>query len=217
MIPLDNSNHSTYYTFEDTIKEVPPVSPPSPVERKSNGRKVRFNQRRNQFYESNVQRQDIDNAWFRDADYKRFRAHVKKVIAKFKEEAESDQAKNLFMVILEDLYDTVRSIDYVVKGNVMKILTPEQQHNVLNLFKACGPEADLIGLEFHVVTNITVEAQRERENIQEVVDDIQGEYERGLWETSDSFCQELRDSCLNFSQASTLFARFMAQAQLEAV
>mmetsp|Transcript_9242 Transcript_9242/g.19938 ORF Transcript_9242/g.19938 Transcript_9242/m.19938 type:complete len:233 (+) Transcript_9242:126-824(+) len=229
MIPLDNSNHSTYRTIDEIIKDRSPSPEPEKIR---TGRKVRINQRRNVFHDNTKSFEDVKKTWYGTSDYKSFRAEVKKVLSTFKEEAEKDYAKNMFLVILEDLYDTVRSIDYVVKGDCMNILTDEQKHNVLNLFKTIkGPKVQkastsihysdfdhllLIGLEFHAVPHITREAQTERENIQDVVDEVQGEYERGLWDNQDLFISELRDSCVNFSQASTLFGQFLARAQLEA-
>ena len=60
---------------------------------------------------------------------------------------------------------------------------------------------------------IKEEARARRESIQDVVYDIQNEHDHGLL-ADDETCTELRECCLNYSQAFCLLAQLQALAQL---
>ncbi|KAL7577042.1 hypothetical protein ACA910_006784 [Epithemia clementina (nom. ined.)] len=76
---------------------------------------------------------------------------------------------------------------------------------------------DWIGLEYYLGAGRCVrrESKERRHCIQEIVSDIQSEYQLGLW-TSKTVETELRDSCTQISQTHSLFAQFLAQAQYRA-
>ncbi|KAL7559794.1 hypothetical protein ACA910_019794 [Epithemia clementina (nom. ined.)] len=85
---------------------------------------------------------------------------------------------------------------------------------------------ELIGLELYLDCRAKWDAQQRRDAILDVVYDVQNEFNAGLFLNSDdsddddltrntqAYEAELQDSCLNFSQASSLLAHFKAQARL---
>lgn len=229
-LEMDHSSHSSFQKYEESKAPASPSPTPSFCSTASSSssstfathytektrrtsRKVRFNERRNERIASDKTDEDVDASWYTDKDFKRFRVNARRAIAEARKGAEQSLKKNMFIIILEDLYEAVSAVNFVLH-DASKILTEEQQHNLSNLFQD-SDNVDILGLEFHLVQKIKVMAEQTRDDVQEVVADIQDEYKRGLW-TSDQVSQELRDSCLNFSQSSVLFSQLLAKAQLGA-
>ncbi|KAL7559797.1 hypothetical protein ACA910_019797 [Epithemia clementina (nom. ined.)] len=123
-----------------------------------------------------------------------------------------------FQDIHQALFDVVASVDHVVE-DPMSIMTSEVKKMMSLLYKCSdhGVECsclDLIGMELYVDCLTRSDVKERRESIQEVVYDIQNEYKAGLLIDRKAYEVELRDSCLNFSQASGLFAILKAHARL---
>eukprot|EP00527_Entomoneis_sp_CCMP2396_P003635 CAMPEP_0198154672 /NCGR_PEP_ID=MMETSP1443-20131203/68727_1 /TAXON_ID=186043 /ORGANISM="Entomoneis sp., Strain CCMP2396" /LENGTH=292 /DNA_ID=CAMNT_0043821369 /DNA_START=76 /DNA_END=954 /DNA_ORIENTATION=- len=107
--------------------------------------------------------------------------------------------------------EATSNVDYILT-NVSEALTEAQEKQISHLYSCDECRIDLIGLEHHVVDAIKKDARVHREAIQDAVYEIQLEHNKGLW--SDMEAQdELRESCINFTQASGLFAQLLAKAQ----
>ena len=188
-------------------------------------KRVRFDERYNQIFVNHGRyAEDCHETWYDEDDYDDMRAYNRFVMAHFQrqepnERPQEEDAKNMLpnqATILRSLFYVVTSIRYEV-GDVTSILSPALSNQLTALYTGSSNAAmELIGLELHVDKRLKQEAQARREAIQEVVYDVQKEYDRGLW-TDEELQRELRDCCLNHSQAFGLFAQLQALAQLGAI
>ncbi|KAL7560984.1 hypothetical protein ACA910_006389 [Epithemia clementina (nom. ined.)] len=119
-----------------------------------------------------------------------------------------------FSHTLQSLFDLVSKVDFVVE-DPSSIVSPEMQQMLSQLYTKGDDSFDLIGLEMHAESRLRRTAKEHREYIQEVVYDVQKEYQEGLLD-EEQVHFELRNSCLNYSQAFALLAQIKASAQLVA-
>lgn len=177
-------------------------------------RSVRINEDANEYYDNHMRCvEDCSETWFDRSDYEEFRASRRSVIQQALNDQKwgEDPAKLSFFHTLRTLYMATRSVDYIL-NNVHDALTSKQQAQIQQLYSQ-DQYLELIGLEYQVCVDMKKDAHAQRDEIQDVVYDIQVETLKGLWSEVEAQT-ELRDSCLNFSQAAGLFAQLLAQAQL---
>jgi hypothetical protein len=213
MILTNHSDHSATFKTDDSIKQ--PISPIVRRRSLSSCRRVSFNERRNKFYTNTnkITVEELHVTWYTNEEYLQFRSGVRKLVGNTLKEAENDYSRKVFLNVLEELYKAVGSVDFVLH-DAMVILTPAQKHNLYQLFNS-NENLNLIGLDYHISESLKKDAVQRREEIQDVVCTIQSEYDSGIWNEV-QVVDELRDSCLNFSQAACLFAQMVAKAQLAA-
>jgi hypothetical protein len=94
-------------------------------------------------------------------------------------------------------------------------LTPELEQKLVQLFKSSDSSLACHGVEYKVAFPVKKDAANRRENLQDGVREIQTERDCGLW-SEEEVDEELRDSCLDFSQTACLFPQLLAKAQLAA-
>ncbi|KAL7559798.1 hypothetical protein ACA910_019797 [Epithemia clementina (nom. ined.)] len=184
-------------------------------------RKVHFDESQNKTYATKDRTAEEYRAtWYSKQEYTQIRANFRKSIQKMKQQQEEQQSAGdlSFQDIHQALFDVVASVDHVVE-DPMSIMTSEVKKMMSLLYKCSdhGVECsclDLIGMELYVDCLTRSDVKERRESIQEVVYDIQNEYKAGLLIDRKAYEVELRDSCLNFSQASGLFAILKAHARL---
>eukprot|EP00522_Entomoneis_paludosa_P016696 CAMPEP_0172456132 /NCGR_PEP_ID=MMETSP1065-20121228/14216_1 /TAXON_ID=265537 /ORGANISM="Amphiprora paludosa, Strain CCMP125" /LENGTH=207 /DNA_ID=CAMNT_0013208821 /DNA_START=18 /DNA_END=641 /DNA_ORIENTATION=+ len=207
MIALTNdSNHSVSSTVTVDAPYKQPVSVPI-AKPQTPSRKVQFNECRNEYFASSTRvAEDCHQTWFTAQDYQEFRATARQAVL--------DHEQNSFCTILEQVFESVRSVDFVVEEEASTLLTPQLQEQLSQLFKS-QEALELIGLESYVAASVKQHTCLRREQIQDVVYDIQSEYLQGLW-SMEELEEELMESCLNYSQAACLFAQLLAQAQASA-
>mmetsp|Transcript_16758 Transcript_16758/g.21858 ORF Transcript_16758/g.21858 Transcript_16758/m.21858 type:complete len:214 (+) Transcript_16758:257-898(+) len=212
MLSNSDSCHSTIAVDSRAIKTSLSVAQPkkSPVKAQ---RKVRFNECRHQYFaDSRISVEDDDEGstttWYASTDYGQFRSNAQDVILG----ALALKDSRSFVSTIEHVYDQVCQLDYILE-DVHEILSSELEQQTNQLF--LDNNMDLIGLENYVATAIKKSCQQKREHIQDAVHDIQSEFEQGLWGV-DEVDEELRDSCLKFSQPTCLFAQLLAKGQASA-
>ena len=115
-----------------------------------------------------------------------------------------------FCKVLCSFYDSSSQVDFVL-SNAADALTLDQEDDLRCLYDD-EKYLNLIGLEFKVATDIRKDALQRRQAIQDAVYDIQSECDRGLWSVQDAQ-EELRESCLHYTQTMNLFAQLLAKAQ----
>jgi hypothetical protein len=174
-------------------------------------RKVRFNGCRNQHFadsQISVEGDDEDSTttWYASADYGQFRSNAHGVVMA----ALALKDGRSFVKTIKHVYDQVCKLDYVLE-DAYEMMNSELEQQIKQLF--LDNNIDLIGLECYVSSAIKKKYQQRREKIQDAVYDVQSEFEQGLWEV-DEVDEELRDSCLNFSQSACLFAQLVAKGQV---
>jgi hypothetical protein len=209
MIPtIDDSTHSVASTFtvEVPIKECVSLSSKA----QSPSRKVRFNECRNQYFASTERAaEDCRETWYTAKDYKQFRSNVRRV-----SNGENDDAKYSFSNAMEEIYEAVCAVDFII-DDATDLFTPELERKLVQLFKSSDNCLDFLGLEYKIVVPVRKDRKNRRENLQDVVREIQTECDCGLW-SEEEVDNELRDSCLKFSQTACLFSQLLAKAQLAA-
>jgi hypothetical protein len=203
MIPtIDDSTHSVASTFtvEVPIKEYISLSSKA----QSPSRKVRFNERRNQHFASSERAaEDCQKNWYTSKDYKQFRSNVRRVVSNDK-----------FSNAIEEIYEAACAVDFIC-DDATDLLTPELEQKLVQLFKSSDNSLDFLGVEHKDAVLVKKDAANRRVNLQDVVREIQTEFDCGLW-GEEEVDEELRDSCLNFSQIACLFPQLLAKAQLAA-
>ncbi|KAL7559791.1 hypothetical protein ACA910_019791 [Epithemia clementina (nom. ined.)] len=154
---------------------------------------------------------DMRETWYTNEEYELMRSRFYKAILDFKKRS-SHQDEMSYSNILRALFELVASVEYIV-DDPKSILNDDIQRKLALLYTQEEMSIELIGLESYVVSRVRREARERRDAVQEVVFDVQNEYNAGLLD-DDDFSNELRDSCLNFSQACGLFAQLQAQVRL---
>ena len=178
-------------------------------------KRVHFNERRNQSY-TNEQRvaEDCHETWYSDDDYFMMRSETRDCIERLRrmdQEIDDDQDYTL-SDILRAMLDMVCSITQVV-DDARCLLNDETERVFSLLYSSNNNCIDLIGNELYLQSRWRSESKARRDSILDVVYDIQNEYTAGIL-TEDKIEEELRESCLYYSQAMVLLAQLQAQAQL---
>mmetsp|Transcript_16759 Transcript_16759/g.21859 ORF Transcript_16759/g.21859 Transcript_16759/m.21859 type:complete len:216 (+) Transcript_16759:257-904(+) len=211
IITNSESCHSTIVVDSRAIKISLSVTQPQKSPAKAQ-RKVRFNECRNEYFANSQITVEDDNecsttTWYAPADYQKFGSNARHIVLDALEV--KDGRSSLFVSTLEHIYDQVCQLDYILE-DVHEILSSELEQQTNKLF--LDNNTDLIGLEICVASAIEKSCQQRRGHIQDAVCDIQSEFDHGLWEV-DEVDEELRNSCLNFSQPACLFAQLLAKGQ----
>jgi hypothetical protein len=210
LIATNDSQHSTVSAQEPLKQSLSPVG--SATCQSPNTKRVHVNESANVAF-SNTQRcaEDCHETWYARQDYKDFRAECKDIIFSVSMiEDESDQ--DSFSGILKALFEAVSDINVVFED--ASSIAHGLEQKLAALYTVAG-EMDLIGLEFNIAGFIQSESKQRRIALQEVVAEIQGEHDQGLWSDAE-VAQEYCESCCNYSQACCLFAQLLAKAQLKA-
>ncbi|KAL7569594.1 hypothetical protein ACA910_009564 [Epithemia clementina (nom. ined.)] len=169
---------------------------------------------------------DCYDTWYSASEYRAIQAQVKRVLLDAKKSLKREEQENSrrrhggdasinTKSILRELMDLTSQVNYGLRS-VSKLVTPSV-HQKLELLYQYELQNDQyedswIGLESFLQPYLQEEALQRMESINEVVSDIQAEYNYHLW--SDAEVEtELCDSCRNFSQALGLLAQFLAMAQ----
>ncbi|KAL7560985.1 hypothetical protein ACA910_006391 [Epithemia clementina (nom. ined.)] len=217
MVLLTNdSEHSTRLTFAADEGIHKPLHQQqecidSSAQRRRKAKRVMFDESRNKSF-ANTERvaKDCRKSWYTKADFSSMRSEMQCTIQELRKKDKSMQGQ--FSHILQSLFDLVSKVDFVVE-DPSSIVSPEMQQMLSQLYTKGDDSFDLIGLEMHVESRLRRTAKEHREYIQEVVYDVQKEYQEGLLD-EEQVHFELRDSCLNYSQAFALLAQIKASAQL---
>ena len=211
---IDDSVHSTGSTIRTTAASSKSFGSSS-TRTIPNKKRVRFDERYNQSFANHDRyAEDCHETWYDQDDYDDMRAYNRMLVARLQRQ-EEPQDKNDAIEILRSTLHLVKSIRHVV-DDATTILTPVVSKQLATLYTGSDAALELIGLELHVDKRLKQEARIRREAIQDVVYDIQTEHDRGLFLNNEELQCELRDCCLNYSQALGLFAQLQALAQLAA-
>ncbi|KAL7564673.1 hypothetical protein ACA910_021230 [Epithemia clementina (nom. ined.)] len=211
----NDSEHSTCSTFTVHQEIHKPLHQQecfqTKLSRKS--KRVQFDESLNQSF-ANVEQvaEDCRQSWYTKQDFNSMRTEMQNTIQQLRKKDKKMQGQ--VSQPLQALLDLVSSINHVVEDPT-SIVSAEMQQRLSQLFTHGEDSFDLIGLEMHIESRLRRTAKEHREYIQEVVYDIQKEQLAGLL-SDDEVHFELRDSCLNYSQAFVLLAQIMASAQLSA-
>jgi hypothetical protein len=211
MISLTNDSQHSTVSVQEPIKQ--PLSSLDGAKSQSpSTKRVHFNESSNMTH-SNKQRcaEDCHETWCTRQEYKQFRSESKDIIFSVSM-MEDEKDQDSFSGVLKAIFEAVTDIDVVLEDASPIALDLEQK--LAALYTVAG-DLDLIGLEFNIAGFIKSESKKRRFALQEVVAEIQGEYEQGLWSEAE-VAQEYRESCCNYSQACCLFAQLLAKAQLKA-
>lgn len=206
----NDSQHSTVSIAEPVKQSLSPLGA-SKCQSPSTKR-VHFNESANEAF-SNTQRcaEDCHETWYARQEYKQFRAESKDIIFSVSMmEDENDQ--DSFSGVLKAIFQAVTDIDVVLED--ASSIANELEQKLAALYTVAG-DLDLIGLEFNIAGFIKSESKKRRFALQQVVAEIQSEYDQGLWSDAE-VAQEYKESCCNYSQACCLFAQLLAKAQLKA-
>ena len=203
---LDDSVHISTYDVADQKA----VEEPLHIRLNSRSRSVRFVEDENEYFDDSFPRTERECAicWYTNDDTEVFKASLQALLRKAQNE---DKKKNLNMMkVIKSYYTQCSSLDYEVE-DVDEILSAEDVAILASLFRSSRRSA-FLGLEFYFVPSLKKEAQKKREKLQDTVLDVQLEHEQGILSDSE-YLEELRDSCMVYSQASCLFAQILAKAQ----
>ena len=207
MILTNDSQHSVSSTFSVEQQQQEPKNQCSPLHLNRPRSVVSFDEDSNEYFSSDARAaEDCHETWFTDEDYSQFRSHTRRIIV----EAVSDNEMLPFCKVLYNLYDSSRQVDFVL-SNAADALTLDQEDDIQCLYDD-EKYLNLIGLELRVATAIRKDALQRRKAVQDAVYDIQSECDRGLWSEQDAQ-EELRESCLHYTQTMNLFAQLLAKAQ----
>mmetsp|Transcript_12032 Transcript_12032/g.24855 ORF Transcript_12032/g.24855 Transcript_12032/m.24855 type:complete len:244 (-) Transcript_12032:238-969(-) len=226
MIIANDSNHSNCSTFgvEQTSQPKRLLDFARRSKSKKSSRKVRFNESRNKSYDNKTTVADETNrTWYARQDYEKFRNHNTAVVEKaweFECQEEDCGRTCVFTQLLVDLYHAARAVNYQLSdASILLEKTPKNRQRIKELKKLYNKKGsskdgwmDLIGLECHFLLSVKEDARRQRMAVQDNVQDVQDEYKKGLWNESEMYF-EMRESCLNHSQAMGLFGQLLAMAQ----
>ncbi|KAL7564677.1 hypothetical protein ACA910_021233 [Epithemia clementina (nom. ined.)] len=185
-------------------------------QRRRTFQKLRFEESLNQIHECLGRTvEDCHELWYTGDDYDRMRANRAETIQELRK-MDNKQAldnKRSFSSILEDMLGLVSSLNYVVE-DATSIMNAKIQKKLSQLYRLDDDiSLELIGLEPHIQGELRRVAREHRGQVQDVVYEIQEEKRRGLW-SDDKIHDELRDSCLCYSQAFGLLAQLLARAQV---
>ena len=207
MVARNDSSNSTV-----PVDDVSPSSSKRIGERSITVEKsVRFNECQNQYFANSVRcAEDCPESWYEKVDYTLFKEDARDIVLDLMEDED-------LVRLLEDLYRVCCQVDFVLEdasdlisskdtSRLLKKLSKVYNTNTSNLL-----DLHLHGLEYHVACSIQQACSERNEKIQDIVQDVQVEQEHGLW-TPGEMEEELRDSCLLFSQPSALFAQLLALA-----
>ena len=204
------------------------VGPSHPANRK----RVRFSLNQNVYHEDKVRTSlnECRSTWFTDQEYKTIACEARLIKLEYQmklfnllrareqgqEDNENSPAIVYFSAVLSDLLRLSSTINFVV-DDVSRLLTPQIEEKLRLLYversdKGDNYRFDWVGLECFILDSLRSESKSRYESIQEVVSDIEAEYNFNLWTTAEME-DELRDSCRNFSQAHGLMAQLIARAR----
>ena len=210
MILTDDSTHSTFTRngTKKLLQRVPDTSP----RRSGPTTLVQFNEDANEYYENyGTCAEDCVYNWYAREDYVVFRHNMRETIQQAL--LEQEHCDGHFFRVLRTLFVATRNVDYIL-NDVSEALTEQQEEQICQLYHMEPEEnrIELLGLEYQVVDDIRKESRAQRDELQDVVYDVQVEYSKGMW-TKEEVSEELRESCISFTQASHLFAQLLAKAQ----
>ena len=196
---LDNtSNHSKCSTLDVDLPHKQSVS-------NCRRRRLQINERRNEYFSDSTRAaEDCHETWYQAEDYDIFRAHAATRSAQLKEtcRAYHKLARTLFAVLCD--------VDFVCNDcSLLQVWTSEVEQ-VLREFWHEHP--DRIGWDDFLVPGLRTDFYERTKVIQDVVAEVQDEHAKGIW-TQEEAENELRDCCLNYSQALVLFSQMMARSQ----
>eukprot|EP00522_Entomoneis_paludosa_P012783 CAMPEP_0172439786 /NCGR_PEP_ID=MMETSP1065-20121228/659_1 /TAXON_ID=265537 /ORGANISM="Amphiprora paludosa, Strain CCMP125" /LENGTH=223 /DNA_ID=CAMNT_0013188519 /DNA_START=75 /DNA_END=749 /DNA_ORIENTATION=- len=174
--------------------------------------------------------EEVTCTWYTSSEYSAFRQDCRACLRQLQQQQAHETSPVATVTqIMELLYTTVTQVDYVLDDAqvlVDKLNRASPNHNhkgktlpplTQRLFgQLYAPQHWIgLGLEYRYHGFLKEDALERRESLQTVVGDIQREYTYGLW-TSNEVPEEFRESCLHFSQVSSLMAQFLAMAQYQA-
>ena len=113
---------------------------------------------------------------------------------------------------IERIFNAIHKIEYET-DDVSEIFSSKEVENIMyeRVFASNSSWCmQYVGMEDRISTKINMNQVLRREAVQETVQDIQDEVDMGILDEEDAV-EDLRDSCLPFSQTSMLFAQFMAK------
>jgi hypothetical protein len=211
MIALTNDSQHSSVSVQEPIKQS--LSPLGAATSQSpSTKRVYFNESANVEF-SNTQRcaEDCHETWYTRQDYKEFRADSKDIIFSVSM-IDDENDPDSFSGVLKALFEAVSDMNVVLED--ASSIANGLEQKLVALYTVAG-DLDLIGLEFNISGFIKSESKQRRLALQEVVAEIQGEYDQGLWSDAE-VAQEYQESCCNYSQACCLFGQLLAKAQLHA-
>ncbi|KAL7560975.1 hypothetical protein ACA910_006381 [Epithemia clementina (nom. ined.)] len=151
-----------------------------------------------------------EKSWYIKADFQNMRAEMQSTIQELQRKDKTMHSP--LSKTLKALFNLVSSVDYIVE-DLSSIVGANIQQMLSQLYTQGQDSCDLIGLEMHVEGRLRRTAKEHREYTQEVVYDIQKEYQTGLLD-EEKVHFELCESCLNYLQAFGLLAQIKVLAQL---
>lgn len=171
---------------------------------------VRFNECQNQYFANSVRcEEECPESWYEKVDYTLFKEEAREIVLDLMEDTD-------LIHLLEDIYRVCSQVDFVLEDASDLIQNKDTSRLLKKLSKVYSSSSrehdlHLHGLEYHVACSIKQVCNERNDKIQDTVQDIQVEQEHGLW-TPGELEEEMRDSCLLFSQPSCLFAQLLAIA-----
>lgn len=186
-------------------------------------RSVRFDEGMNQehqYYSSEQESSGSDIAdghfsdlWYQDSDFCRFKQENEEIIKRVLQEEKWNEESWSFYKTLRVLYSISSEIEYEL-DDAFAVMCPKQQLLLKQLshlhHKNANAAPDTIGLEKCFVPCIKKDLETRVEALQDVVAEIQSEYDQGFWSDA-QLVAELRECCRNYSQAPCLFAQLLGR------
>ena len=183
---------------------------------------VRFDEGMNQEYRyytsgsdtaANSHHLSDDDLWYQDSDFCRFKQENKEIIKRVLQEEKWNEESWSFYKTLRVLYSISSEIEYEL-DDAFAVMCPKQQLLLKQLshlhHKNANAAPDTIGLEKSFVPCIKKDLEKRVEALQDVVAEIQSEYDQGFWSDA-QLVAELRECCRNYSQAPCLFAQLLGR------
>ncbi|KAL7556044.1 hypothetical protein ACA910_015759 [Epithemia clementina (nom. ined.)] len=156
-----------------------------------------------------------NQTWYSEEDYEKMRDNIRRLVeeALVGTQGNDEPANILHILILHALLEGAKQVNYVLDD-------ASQLKNVSNKLthlysRKTGGSFEYIGLERYLSRAVSTDSRERRRSIQEVVSDIQSEFQLGLWSEQD-LGKEYHDCCRHISQPQILFAQLVARAQLKA-
>ena len=208
----NDSDTSWGSTFQ-ADQEGPIKERPSSQDAKAK-RRVRINESFNAYHNPKRSWRKIpaEKLWWTSQEFAQIQENAFLAAKKAEEEHQNNtESKRTFFYKLCKLYLLARNIKYELT-DVNKVLSDKDAKTLAKLYSADKNRLELIGLEKSVVPGIQADLVNRRQQIYQVVNDIQEEHRKGLW-SDDQVPTELSESCANFSQSSLLLAQMLARAQ----
>ena len=165
-------------------------------------KQVRINEDCNEvFYQSLISSSvDRSHSWYSSSDYRKFRACFARDLSRLKTSKRS--------TALVDLYSLCCGVSYKL-SDVSEVVSADF-NTVATAFQHAHNSTSL-GFESKVTRISNSETGDRAEAIQDVVQDIQQEYDEGEWDVEEDYAEELRECCMAFSQADCLFAQIIGK------